>query len=66
MTIPGTARAFSRAANWIYVGKTTGGFRDRLHENFARTNKLIFVFPLRRQARQLLRITDCLAPSIEA
>ena len=48
-----------RAANWIYLGKTTAGGRtDRLHRARPETTKLIFVYPLHRRAQQLLPIID--------
>jgi len=41
-----------RAANWIYVGRTTGrGRMDRRHEHHGRTPKQIFLYPLARRAR---------------
>ena len=44
-----------RAANWIYVGQTTGrGRMDREHENHGRAIKNIYVYPLDRDARQRL------------
>jgi len=49
---PGTCY---RAANWIYVGQTTGrGRMDRKHENHGRAIKDIYVYPLHRDTRQLL------------
>ncbi len=48
-----------RAANWICLGQTTGGYRkDRLRESNPKTAKLIFVFPLHRRAQQLLRLAN--------
>jgi len=44
-----------RAANWIYVGQTTGrGRMDRDHENHGRAIKDIYIYPLARDARQRL------------
>jgi len=48
-----------RAANWIYLGQTTGGTRtDRLRQLNPRTAKLVFVFPLHRHVQRLLCFTD--------
>jgi hypothetical protein len=48
-----------RAANWICLGQTAGGYRkDRLHESNPKTAKLIFVFPLHRRVQQLLCLAD--------
>jgi len=48
-----------RAANWIYLGQTTGGTRtDRLRVSNPKTAKLIFVLPLHRRAQQLLCLND--------
>src|SRR2546426_2858193 len=48
-----------RAANWIYLGETTGGTRtDRLRVSNPKTAKLIFVLPLHRRAQQLLCLND--------
>ncbi|MEK7404384.1 MAG: DUF4338 domain-containing protein [Acidobacteriota bacterium] len=44
-----------RAANWIYVGQTTGrGRMDREHKADGRAIKHIYVYPLVRNARQRL------------
>ena len=44
-----------RAANWIYVGHTTGrGRMDREHNNHGQSIKDIYLYPLIREARQLL------------
>ena len=44
-----------RAANWIYVGQTAGrGRMDREHKNHGRSIKDIYLYPLRRNARQYL------------
>ena len=44
-----------RAANWIYVGQTTGrGRMDRDHENHGRAIKDIYIYPLARDTRQRL------------
>jgi hypothetical protein len=44
-----------RAANWIYVGQTTGrGRMDRAHKVHGQAVKDIYVFPLVREARQRL------------
>jgi hypothetical protein len=44
-----------RAANWIYVGQTTGrGRMDREHKADGRAIKDIYVYPLVRNARQRL------------
>ena len=46
-----------RAANWTYLGETTGrGRMDRFHQGRANTSKLIFVFPLHRRVQQRLCI----------
>jgi hypothetical protein len=45
-----------RAANWIYVGQTTGrGRMDREHQADGHGIKDIYVYPLVRDARQRLR-----------
>jgi Domain of unknown function (DUF4338) len=44
-----------RAANWVYVGKTTGrGRMDREHNSIGHTVKDIYLYPLIRNARQYL------------
>jgi hypothetical protein len=44
-----------RAANWIYVGRTAGrGRMDREHANHGQSIKDIYLYPLRRNARQNL------------
>ncbi len=44
-----------RAANWIYVGQTTGrGRMDREHKAHGQAIKDIYVYPLVRDARQIL------------
>jgi hypothetical protein len=44
-----------RAANWIYVGQTTGrGRMDREHRRHGQAIKNIYVYPLVRDARQRL------------
>ena len=51
-----------RAANWIELGLTQGrGRMDRDHAAHQRTPKLLFVYPLCRQAQQRLR--NAVAPS---
>jgi hypothetical protein len=51
-----------RAANWIYLGETSGrGRMDRYHQ-IALVKKMIFVFPLCRNVQHALRTTD--PPSI--
>jgi len=48
-----------RAANWNYLGETTGrGRMDRHHQAHAKAKKLIFVFPLHQHARQNLCSLD--------
>jgi len=45
-----------RAANWIYLGQTTGrGRMDREHKADGQAIKDIYVYPLVRDARQRLR-----------
>jgi hypothetical protein len=45
-----------RAANWTYVGKTTGrGRMDREHKSHGQSVKDIYVYPLIHQAQQQLR-----------
>ena len=45
-----------RAANWVPVGQTTGrGRMDREHKAQGQAIKDIYVYPLQRDARQLLR-----------
>jgi len=49
---PGTSY---KAANWIYLGQTQGrGRNDRYHEN-AVTTKAIYVYPLHRGFREILK-----------
>src|SRR5205807_2105247 len=44
-----------RAANWIYVGQTTGrGRMDREHKAHGQAIKAIYVYPLVRNAKQRL------------
>ena len=44
-----------RAANWIYVGQTTGrGRMDREHKNHGQSIKDIYLYPLVRDAREYL------------
>jgi Domain of unknown function (DUF4338) len=44
------------AANWIYLGQTTGrGRMDREHNNHGQSVKAIYVYPLSRNAPQQLR-----------
>ena len=44
-----------RAANWIHVGQTAGrGRMDRAHKAQDQAIKDIYVYPLVREARQLL------------
>jgi Domain of unknown function (DUF4338) len=44
-----------RAANWIYVGQTAGrGRMDRDHKSHGQSIKDIYLYPLRRDARQYL------------
>src|SRR5207237_9582075 len=44
-----------RAANWIYVGQTTGrGRMDREHKAHGQAIKNIYVYPLARDAKQRL------------
>ncbi len=44
-----------RAANWIYVGQTTGrGRMDRKHKTQGHSTKDIYLYPLLRDARQRL------------
>ena len=48
-----------RAANWIFLGETTGrGRMDRYHQAHGKAAKLIFVFPLNRRAQNRLRLFD--------
>lgn len=50
---PGTCY---RAANWIYLGQTQGrGRQDRHHRRHGACPKQVFVYPLKPQARMLLR-----------
>jgi hypothetical protein len=44
-----------RAANWICLGQTAGRGRMDRHHQARNAAKLIFIFPLRRDCRQLLR-----------
>ena len=44
-----------KAANWLYVGQTKGFRRTRQgYSNTAESPKMVFVKPLRRDARQQL------------
>ena len=44
-----------RAANWTYVGQTTGrGRMDREHKSNGHSIKDIYLYPLIRNARQYL------------
>jgi hypothetical protein len=44
-----------RAANWVELGRTTGrGRMDREHRRHGAEVKLVFVYPLKARARQLL------------
>jgi len=48
-----------RAANWTYLGETTGrGRMDRHHQAHGKATKLIFVFPLHRRAQKNLCLLD--------
>jgi hypothetical protein len=50
-----------RAANWLYIGKTTGrGRMDREHKYHGQAVKDIYLYPLNRHTRQKLcaRITQ--------
>ena len=48
-----------RAANWIQIGTTQGrGRNDRARARCGHSPKRIFVYPLARRARQLLRGSD--------
>ncbi len=45
-----------RAANWIYLGQTSGrGRMDREHERHGASPKDVLVYPLCRKAREKLR-----------
>jgi Domain of unknown function (DUF4338) len=45
-----------RAANWLYLGETSGrGRMDRHHEAHGRAMKGIYVYPLHRHVRRQLR-----------
>ena len=44
-----------RAANWIEIGSTSGrGRQDRLHQRHSKEPKIVWLYPLRRDARQRL------------
>ncbi|MGA2405088.1 MAG: hypothetical protein ABSG91_25900 [Syntrophobacteraceae bacterium] len=43
-----------RAANWIYIGKTTGRGKDDLTHQPNRSIKAIWGYPLRRDFKQRL------------
>jgi hypothetical protein len=43
-----------KAANWIYVGRTTGRGRDDIHMTASLPIKDIYLYPLHKQYRQLL------------
>ena len=47
-----------RAANWIYLGETTGRGRMDQHHRIAIIPKMIFVFPLDRNVPQTLCTSD--------
>lgn len=44
-----------RAANWIYVGQTQGRGRMDRHTQYLSTVRAIYVYPLEREFRQILR-----------
>jgi len=45
-----------RAAGWVALGRTQGrGRDDHHHERHGRAPKAIFVYPLRHDAREVLR-----------
>jgi hypothetical protein len=54
--MPGDSRALvNRAANWIHLGQTAGrGRMDREHKAHGQAIKDIYVYPLVRNARQIL------------
>jgi hypothetical protein len=53
-----------RAANWIYVGQTTGrGRMDRLHQADGQAIKDIYLYPLAHDARQRLCDSTRVIPS---
>jgi len=53
-----------RAANWMYLGETSGRGRMDRHHHLSQFPKRIFVFPLRRRAQQLLCTIDPPAPAL--
>ncbi len=51
--------AAHQAANWIYLGETSGrGRMDRSHEAHGRAVKRIYVYQLRRDVQRLLLETS--------
>lgn len=46
-----------RAANWIYLGETTGRTRNDVHHKISTPVKAVYVFPLRRDFRRVLKQT---------
>ena len=44
-----------QAANWLYVGNTTGRTRNDRYNRIRTTIKAVYVYPLRRDFRRLLR-----------
>lgn len=44
-----------RAANWIHVGETTGRTRNDVHHDIRTPVKAVYVYPLRRNFRHLLK-----------
>ncbi|HAP31699.1 MAG TPA: hypothetical protein DCQ14_01395, partial [Firmicutes bacterium] len=44
-----------RAANWIYLGQTAGRGRMDRHRQYLSTPKHIYVYPLHRNFRSILR-----------
>jgi len=43
-----------KAANWIYLGETQGRGRQDRYREFALSRKAIFIYPLQRDAREIL------------
>lgn len=44
-----------RAANWVHVGDTTGRTRNDVHHSIRASVKAVYVYPLRRNFRRLLK-----------
>ena len=48
-----------RAANWVYVGQTSGRGRQDRHKSFSVSRKDVYVYELCKKAREVLCRADC-------